>query len=391
MTATRPTGVRAAIAIALTLALTAGAAWLWADSASDSPAPPHADVAGGPPPGSCSWAQLLSGPGPRLSACRTPYGPESPFNQPIDSSPPLAPGSEATIAQLTEGDPPASMVIGDPLRDGGVPVYLSRPQDPLYTLHCTMPWGRCEIEGEQVRIPSAALPAGSWPDPDDQSDGHLTVVDPDSGEEYDLWNVSSKPQAGGRLDFAWGGKTEIDGDGLGSAAVAAGWGSLSGLIRVQEQISGRIPHALAIAVPCTAGVVYPASGGGQSCADAGLPGVGAPPVGAHLQLDMSEGEIEALDLPRGEAGILLAMARYGGFVSDTTGSDHWGFEYESAAAYSGFGELDPRIELARRAGVEPEDFNANGSEEYWLPFSTSVDWQQNLRVIDPCVSRGTCG
>jgi hypothetical protein len=281
-------------------------------------------------------------------------------------------------------------VVGDPARDGGVAIYRSRPHDPLYTLHCTKHWGRCEIEGARVRIPAAARPAGVWPDPGDVSDGHMTVVDPRSTLEYDLWNVRSKPLHGGRLDFAWGGRTRIDGRGLGSAAVASGRAGLAGVIRAQELVSGRINHALSMVVPCTVGRVYPANGRGLSCASLGLPAKGAPAMGARLQLAMSDAEIAALQLPPWQRGILRALSRYGAFVSDTNGQSHAGFEYESPADYASFGDSDPRFALAMQLGVQPVDFNGNGQLEYWLPFSAAIDWGR-MRVVAPCVSRKVCG
>lgn len=391
MTAARAGRGRVGVVVGLGVAVIAALVWLWPD--------PDADRAGVARKGdggttrqaaACSLETFVDQPGPRLSACRPPYGPDSPFNQRLGGTPRLMERSSATVAQLTEGDPPAPIVLGDPVRDGGVPVYRSRMSDPLYTLHCTKPWGRCEIEGSRVRIPAAARPAGVWPDPAELTDGHLTVVDPRTRQEYDLWDVSSKGRDGGRLDFAWGGRTAIDGDGLDSAAVAAGWGSLGGLIRVQELLSGRIDHALAITVPCTNGFVYPARGGGQSCADAGLPGEDAPAMGARLQLALSEAEIEAMQLPRRERAILRALSRYGAFVSDTTGADHWGLEFESPAVFASFGEQDARIALAKRLRTPREDFNGNGDAEYWLPFSSATDWQRDLHVISPCVTRDSC-
>ncbi len=338
----------------------------------------------------CSWRAIPAGSaGARWPACRRPYSADSPFNQRLGGSPRLAAYSSPTVAGVFGSGSVTPVVVGDLARDGGVAIYRSRPRDPLYTLHCTKHWGRCEIEGARVRIPAAARPAGVWPDPGDVSDGHMTVVDPRSMQEYDLWNVKSKPFRGGRLDFAWGGRTRIDGRGLGSAAVASGRAGLAGVIRARELVSGRIDHALSMVVPCTAGRVYPADGRGLSCASLGLPAKEAPAMGARLQLAMSDAEIAALQLPRWQRGILRALSRYGAFVSDTNGQSHAGFEYESPADYASFGDTDPRIALAKRLGVQPKDFNGNGQLEYWLPFSAAIDWGR-MRVIAPCVSRGTC-
>jgi len=114
----------------------------------------------------------------------------------------------------------------------------------------------CPLEEARIRIPDAARPPGG-------SDAHLTIIDQRSGWEYDLWHVSYKPQGGGRLVFGWGGKTRIDGDGRGSAGVAAGYGTAAGLLRAEELGSASINHALFLGVKCDSGhYVYPAAGHG---------------------------------------------------------------------------------------------------------------------------------
>ena len=111
----------------------------------------------------------------------------------------------------------------------------------------------------RVPIPGAAQPTGGPASPGDNHDAHMTIIDPATGWEYDLWHVTRKAPDGGRLDFGWGGRTRIDGRGLGSGGVAAGFGNLAGLIRAPELIRGRIDHALTMAVPCVRGrAVYPA-------------------------------------------------------------------------------------------------------------------------------------
>ena len=69
--------------------------------------------------------------------------------------------------------------------------------------------------------------------------------------------------------ISWGGRTRIDGDGLGSDANAAHYGSLAGIIRAEEMRRGRIDHALFMLVRCDSGrKVYPAQGLGFACDDA---------------------------------------------------------------------------------------------------------------------------
>ncbi|MBI5105556.1 MAG: hypothetical protein HZB46_11370 [Solirubrobacterales bacterium] len=240
-----------------------------------------------------------------------------------------------------------------------------------------MPWGRCEIEGLKVRIPSAARAAGA-------GDNHLTVVDQASGWEYDLWAVQDKPPGGGSLRFAWGGRTRIDGDGLGSGATAAGFGGLAGIIRAPELAAGRIEHALFLVAPCDSGRrVHPASGSGRPCSALGLPADDAPPMGARLQLDLSHAELAALDVPQWKRAILTAMAKYGMYLGDT-GGETWGVQAESGLTYTSFGVEDQLAAFARWAGAPAWE------DHYVLGLRDGVDWARRLRVVDPCVTAGTC-
>jgi hypothetical protein len=254
------------------------------------------------------------------------------------------------------------------------PTYWSTASDPVFTVRCTRPFGRCEVEGMHVRIPDRARAAGG-------SDAHLTVVDQRSGWEYDFWEVSSKPDGGGELEVGYGGRTRIDGDGLGSNATAAHFGNLAGIIRAQELRAGRIEHALFMVAGCDSGeFVYPAGGLGAPCPDR----TDAPAEGMRFQLDMSEAEIRALGVPRWKRGILRAMARYGMFVGDTGGTP-WDLWLESGSTYTSFGYEDPALTYARRIGIRRE---ADGS--YHFDVAKGIDWRARLRVIDPCVSRGSC-
>ncbi len=196
----------------------------------------------------------------------------------------------------------------------------------------------------QVRIPDRARPAGG-------SDRHLTVVDQRSGWEYDLWEVESKPSGGGELVTGYGGRTRIDGDGLGSDATAAHFGLLAGIIRAEELRRGRIDHALFLVADCDSGeFVYPARGRGAPCEDR----TDAPAEGMRFQLDMSDAEIRALDAPRWKRAILRALARYGMFVGDTGGSP-WDLEFESGSTYTSFGYPDRILRYAKRIGIPRED------------------------------------
>jgi hypothetical protein len=313
-------------------------------------------------------------------ACWRPYADTSPFNQEIPADARVAANSAEVVRRLLGFGPLQHLTAGDAgtAHDYGRPTYFNHPSDPVFRVHCTEPWGVCPVEGLEVRIPDAArVPGGS--------DGHLSVVDQVSGWEYDFWRVQSKPAGGGELVVAWGGETRIDGDGLGSYAVAARFGTLGGTLRAEELLAGQINHALAISVRCDSGkFVYPASHTSTPCAAEGLPNTDAPALGTRFQLAMTPAQIDALAVPEYRKTVLLAMARYGMYVADTGGT--WGIVKESALVTTSFGLEDRWVRFARSVGAP-----------YWAPdhryvinIRDGVDWARYLRVIDPCVTRRTC-
>jgi len=326
---------------------------------------------------SCGFGTFEAGRWP--TDCWRPYSASSPFNQALPSDPKVVDDSEAVVSRVLGFGPINHLTAGeaDTPDDFGHPTYWSKSTDPIYRLHCVEDWGTCEVEGMQVRVPDAARPAAG-------SDHHLTVVDQESGWEYDLWGVRSKPAGGGVLAFNWGGRTRIDGDGLGSNATAAHFGNLAGIVRPEELRSGRIDHALFMVAKCTSDqVVYPAQGRGRMCSEMGGSNADAPPTGARLQLAMTPEEIDALDEPAWKKTILQAMAKYGMFVGDTGGGS-WGIQLESGSTFTSFGAADPMVDFAKANGWAPWEGTWAGH------LREGVDWRRYLRVIDPCVSKRTC-
>jgi hypothetical protein len=312
--------------------------------------------------------------------CWRPYSVSSPFNRRLPAAPRVAADSGQVVARLLGFGPINHLVAGeaDSEEDYAHPTYYARAGDPLFELHCyEQSWGTCPIEGHRIRVPDAARPAAG-------GDGHLTVVDQDSGWEYDLYKVRSKPAGGGLLEFRWGGRTRIDGDGLRSGATAAKFGSLAGIVRAEELTAGRIDHALFMTAHCDAGrAVYPAHGVGRTCAELGQPTAGAPPMGAHFQLAMTSEQIDALPVPAWKKTILRAMATYGMFLGDTGGGS-WGITRESGSTYTSFGYPNRLVQFAQANGWEPyqDDWVGNLRDD--------IDWATHLRLLDPCVSQHTC-
>lgn len=316
-------------------------------------------------------------------SCWRPYSNTSPWNQQVSSSAPSSANSTAVVQRLTSWGPVQNLLAGNSESGSDYyhPIYFSTPTDPVYKLEATRNWGTSPISGQSIPIPAAARPA-------DGGDAHMAVVTPD-GWEYDFWDVESKPENGGVLRFGWGGKTPIDGDGLGSNATAAHFGLAAGVIRAPELEAGHIDHALFMAVKCTdssAATVYPAAAGtADACTEqAGIPNANAPAMGSRFVLQMSDAEISALAVPSWKKTILTALAHYGMFVGDAFGGESWGLEFESGATYTSFGAEDKLAAFARREGVP------TWRGQYVFDLNSGINWQSKLRVIASCYTERTC-
>lgn len=326
--------------------------------------------------------------GNQPGACWRPYNDASPFNLRITTGAPLSPDSARIVATLLQGGSVDDWIAGDPQRDGGVPIYWSDPSDPVVTLHCVKPWGHCGLEGLQIHVPVQAQPQGGYAGQSNDHDAHMTIVDQQSGWEYDLWNVNSRSDT--TLNFGWGGKTRIDGDGRNSGAVAANYGTIAGPVRFSELAAGQINHALSMVVPCTDDYVYPATGRGLTCAQGGLDPSYSIPMGSHFRLAMNKRQIKKAKLPAWKKAVLTALSTYGAYVSDTSGDrGQWSFERESTETYTAYGRPDPWLNFAKATGTPAEDYNGNGYPEYWMHLGDGINWNK-LRVVSGCAAQGTC-
>ena len=332
--------------------------------------------------GGCGWGKFSDERPP--GACWRPFADESPFNRRLPAAPRQVSDSTRIAGTVAGWGPGLRFGVGnaDTADDYNHPLYFSARSNPVYRVNCVSFGGQCEIDGKRLRIPNLARPAGG-------SDGHLAVIDQRDGWEYDLWQVADKPAGGGRIDVAWGGRTRIgteDAMGLRAGGTAAGFALSAGVIRPAELRSGEIDHALFMTVSCTNGSsVFPAGdNSGAVCSSRS----GAPAMGQHFYLEMSEGEIDALAAPAWQKTILRALARYGMFVGDT-GGPGWGIKIESGSSFTSFGKPDPWVGVARHASLVPSPRN-DGTVRYMFDMESTLDWGSELRVAAPCVSRGRC-
>jgi hypothetical protein len=309
-----------------------------------------------------------------------PYADSSPFNQPVTDAT-VVPNSQSYVNDALQWGTPGNLATAtNSTTDYGHPTFYAQPNDATYTLHATGNWSQ-SIQGLQIQIPSDAAPA-------DGADGHMTVIEPD-GWEYDFWQVQS--MSNGVLTFTAGGRTMITGNGLGSNATAAGFGNLAGIIRAPELAAGNIDHALFIVLKCTSdnnsfgygtvdspgdtsngSYLYPADAGGSVCPA----GESSVPLGTRFWLDMTDSQIQALNLPSYQTTILTALATYGGYVGDT-GGPGFAFEFESSMTYTQLGLPDPLRTLGQQLNLPTWD------GQYVYNVANGVNWQQYLKVITP--------
>ena len=325
-------------------------------------------------------------------ACWRPYGEKSPFNRSLGRKSKIHKRSSQIVGGTLDSKTVQGFVVGHPHRsssDFGHPVYYSDWLDPLYTVRCVRWVHRCEVHGKQVHIPSNALPAGG-------SDAHMAVIDAAAHWEYDFWEVRTVPLSplGGLIYVGHGGRTPWgtrDADGLGSNATAAHFGLSAGVIRAEEWEgaalrNGPIRHAIFAGVSCTNGdSVYPAAPDtrGTVC-DQGRES--APSLGTRYQLKMSDAQIDALKVPTWKSAILKTLARYGMIVGDTFGGNQhaFGLVAESDTQYTALGQSGRFAELGRAWGAPTYE------GAYVFDIASGVGWREHLRVVRPCVSRGTC-
>jgi hypothetical protein len=343
------------------------------------PEPPEPPEPSEPPPPTTGWEGFGGGALPEASW--RPYAPSSPFNTSTEAAT-VHPNSQAFVEEALSWGLPGNLVGGtaETAGDWSHPAFYALPSDPAFTLHATAT-SFSPIEGMKIPIPLAARPAGG-------ADGHMTVVTPE-GWEYDFWQVHEKRLPTHVLTFSNGGRTRIDGSGLGSGATASGFGSLAGMIRAPELAAGQINHALFIVLKCAAkgtgfgygatatsygsSYVYPATHGGSVCPPEDANAV---PLGAHFMLAMSDPQIQALAVPAWKKAILTALAHYGGYVGDT-GGPGFGLMFESSTTYTALGLADPLVSFGA------QNFLPRWNGNYVFNLSSGLEWSRYLRVLAP--------
>lgn len=248
---------------------------------------------------------------PQAGAFPRLYAPWSFINERVPSAARADPDSKLMVERaLVAHADRANLAKSD--RWGGALAYAN-PQTRRYSVAC-LRYG-CDVDPPPFPIPSYARPELG-------SDAHLTVLDPQSGNELDMWEAER------RQDGSWAAGTRVVMpfvDGWGAAcepgsrclsAVASGFAFPAGMIRPEEIAQGHIDHALVLMAPLVRKdfAACPATWTGGRSTDPG-----SLPEGARIQLDPGY-DIAASGLPRWKRVIMRALKQYGAYVGDTGGS-----------------------------------------------------------------------
>lgn len=257
-----------------------------------------------------------------------PYAESSPLNHPISSGAAISPESAQMVQTLLRAEGEKGFVLT--VSRWTVPTYLADSGTPLQTVQLRRPpplwheppsylgfppgWSGSLNTVLPAAMRGVPIPASARPDP--SLDAHMTIIDPGSNCEYDLYGAHKAP---GGWQAIWMNSTRLGGTGIypaGMATTASGFAGNAGLIWPQELRSGHIDHALLFAYPFTktGGPVWPATS-----SDGLSNEPGAIPEGARLQLNPNL-NLDSLGLPRYERVIAEALQRYGMFLGDTGGA-----------------------------------------------------------------------
>jgi hypothetical protein len=187
-----------------------------------------------------------------------------------------------------------------------IPVYVASSSDPVKTISCTA-YGQCDGNGKQIHVPAAANAQAI-------ADGHIIVLDPTSGVEFDGWQCNN----GSTYSCSWGGLYSLSGNGIhnnGSEGVHAGYAVGLFYITPQEIINGHIDHALGLNTSCLSSPnVYPADqNNGGSDANCG----GTAHYGSLVHLLWTPAQIASSAYSSSCKVVLTALATYGAYTYDT--------------------------------------------------------------------------
>jgi hypothetical protein len=232
------------------------------------------------------------------------YAPTSPWNTPVPANATADPNSTTMVQSLLSAGGQSGFSIA--VRRWTRTLYFADETAPRRTVSLTASWAPA------TSMRGVPIPANAVPDP--AGDGHMVIVDPSTGCEYDFWQAER--DADGTWSASWANATYSTGEGFyahGLSTTGSGAAGLAGLILPEELAAGAIEHALFFSYAHTkaGGPVRPATE-----ADGTSTITGAIPEGARLQLDPSL-DLSTLGLNSWQLVIARALQRYGMILGDT--------------------------------------------------------------------------
>jgi hypothetical protein len=322
-----------------------------------------------------------------------PFSGASKWNTKIPGGAAVAAESAAVIAWLTGlANSPTNRQLGTggTSSDSDKPIFYTAAGDPLIRVKCTSrpPNGTytaaadipvvarkaAKAHNRLIRIPALAVPAPG-------SDGHMVVQS--ANQLVELFRTDIKAFGEGRRTCISAGLFDLAGDGTPTdfvAATASGCSAAAGPIRLNELEAGEIKHAIAITVKEVRRKLFRAPANGcatpmSTGAEGDAEDLKRPITGSRLQLNYTQGEIQALGVPAWKKVILEAMRVYGMIIVDT-GGNTWAPLFESGTADTAHGQPDRWIAWAKAQGIAKEE------GFYPIPLRAGVDWAGKLRVVE---------
>jgi hypothetical protein len=232
-----------------------------------------------------------------------PFDANSPWNTPIGSGATFRPTSGVETLSLLDTRI-QTWINSDEFSH---PIVRSSPSDPLvrvkYENGGRAPVGAGEVE---LNIPAQAQPAPG-------ADAHLHVVAPDGLTAHEFYFFERTPTGATAVYYVI---SDLKGPGIGEGGTRAYGGSaIGGLIRSWEIETGRIGHALAIALvgaQLKQGPVWPAT---EEDSSAPSTYTGTIPIGSLIAIPRTV-DVGAMPLTREGMILARALQDYGAYVVD---------------------------------------------------------------------------
>jgi hypothetical protein len=281
---------------------------------------------------------------PSASQYVRPYGADAPWNVPVKNLP-KHPQSSTYASRMYNNAPPNPGNFNLNFVDYTMPVYYVEDATTTYTVDGGYSTPNGNINGSKLPWnPQWSAATGS--------DSQVILLDPATGREWDLWQVSI---SGSTLRVSGGSLvsgsyfTKTDG---WSYARGAGIQYYAMLVQPEEIAQGHIDHALCMAImnPSKTFYVAPATKLEHPGSEISNP----IPEGMRFALDVTDAQIESWVSTKPAAYQKLArvvghaMRDYGWFVTDTGGAAVMPFEASaSAGALWKAQGIDPASTTAR--------------------------------------------